>query len=195
MERQVQKSLIPLSCRRGPWFLLLFNIGLISLCYPVTSLGITSDEKNSLRGLTGVLVQNLDFHSVPTDITHRLPMHEIRVHVLDQLRQARIPVFKETTYGTKSGHPFLSIGGAISQIAGNFYAYTIIVELHQQAMFAPRQGSGWVVTWSVGSLSTGDMEQIHRRIALLVDQFIEDFVEVNPPSSLLKPIELQRPFL
>ncbi|MFB3146315.1 MAG: hypothetical protein ACE1ZO_04260, partial [Nitrospirales bacterium] len=64
-------------------------------------------------------------------------------------------------------------------IAANLYAYTIILELHQQADLLRNASRPWVVTWSLGSLSTGDIKKFQDRLQLLVRMFIQDYKEVN----------------
>jgi len=78
-----------------------------------------------------------------------------------------------------SQSPYLTIQGAISKIAQDYFAYTIMVEFHQEATLDSTSQPTWVVTWSTGALSTGGRDLFHQRIQILVEQFIHDFVEMN----------------
>ena len=80
----------------------------------------TPNEKDSLRGLQGVLVKRVDFNSQPANLTGKLVVHEIRTEVEAQLSQAGILILDEGGSPDSIELPFLQIQGAISQIAKIF---------------------------------------------------------------------------
>ncbi len=143
------------------------------------ALAATPNERDSLRGLQGVLVKRVDFNSHPANLMGKLVVHEIRTEVEAQLSQAGILILDESRYSDSVELPFLQIQGAISQIAKNYYAYSILVELHQRATLLQNLSRPSVVTWREGALSTGSMLKLRERIRFLVNKFIEDYKAAN----------------
>lgn len=135
-------------------------------------------EKESLRGLPGILLKPLNFISTPIKINGELPIFQLTAEIEAEFRHAGI-LLDEKAFESSNERPFLEIQCAVTQIAANLYAYTIILELHQQAALLRNASRPWVVTWSLGSLSTGDIKKFQDRLQLLVRMFIQDYKEVN----------------
>jgi len=138
----------------------------------------TLNEKESLRGLPGIVLKPMIFISTPTKVKHELPLSELTKEIQNKLRQSGI-LLDERTYERASERPFLEIQGAVTQIAANYYAYTILVELHQEATLMRNSSRPSVVTWSEGSLSTGDIKNFQEHVRFLVRMFIQDFQTMN----------------
>ena len=154
------------------------------------ALAATSNERDSLRGLQGVLVKRVDFNSQPANLAGKLVVQEIRTEVEGQLSQAGILILDEGGYPESVELPFLQIQGAISQIAKNYYAYSIFVELYQRATLLQNLSRPSVVTWREGALSTGSMLKLQERIKFLVNKFIEDYKEANSRASYAQSVSL-----
>jgi hypothetical protein len=138
----------------------------------------TVSEKESLRGLSGVVLKPMVFVSTPTKVKEELPLSDLTKEIHRTLQQSGMLL--EAQAGDLSGErPFLEIQGAVTQIAANYYAYTIVVELHQQATLMRNSSQPSLVTWSEGTLSTGDIQNFQKRIRLLVQMFIQDYQHVN----------------
>jgi len=150
----------------------------------------TPNERDSLRGLQGVLVKRVDFNSQPANLTGKLVVHEIRTEVEAQLSQAGILILDEGRYPDSVELPFLQIQGAISQIAKNYYAYSIFVELYQRATLLQNLSRPSVVTWREGALSTGSMLKLRERIRFLMNRFIQDYKEANSRTSHAQSVSL-----
>lgn len=162
----------------------------VATTWPVPGNAATEDQKDSLHGLTGVRVKRLEFTSFPTRLTAEIPVEELAASIKKQLQSAGIRVLDDVTSKDDANAPYLFIHGAVSQIAANYYAYTVLIDLYQPAALSSGGNSSWVVTWSSGALSTGDVLQIQQRIQLLVDLFIEDFQAINHPSRPVARLQL-----
>ena len=138
----------------------------------------TVSEKESLRGLPGIVLKPMTFISTPTQVKYDLLLSELTKEIQNKLRQSGI-LLDERTYERASERPFLEIQGAVTQIAANYYAYTILVELHQEATLMRNSSRPSVVTWSEGSLSTGDIKNFQEHVRFLVRMFIQDFQTMN----------------
>ncbi len=150
--------------------------------------GSTLFERESLRDMKGIVLNPINFTSTPTNIEHDLPLGEFRVQVETEMRNAGIPLLDHES-SSSSEVPHLQIQGAVSHITKNFYAYTIVIELHQEAaLLRKTEQSSLVVTWSEGLLSTGDIQNFRDRLLLLARLFILDFQSVNTPSSQVWPL-------
>lgn len=147
-----------------------------------TSRAATLGEMESLRGLPGIVLKPLTFIATPAKVKHELPLLELTTEIESTLRQSGILLDNHVTE-RGSEQPFLEIQGAVTQIAANYYAYTILVELHQTATLLSNSSRPLVVTWSEGSLSTGDIRNFQERIQLLVRMFIQDFQKMNASRS------------
>ncbi|RMH02836.1 MAG: hypothetical protein D6704_13515 [Nitrospirae bacterium] len=140
------------------------------------------------------MVKRLTVVSSPERVSASLPLHDIRLSVERQLKQAGIPVLDSPPARTAAHYSFLHIQGAIRQIAKQFYAYTIVIELQQYATLSRNSTHPLVVTWSVGALSTGDITKFQQRVSLLMEKFIQDYHEANahlsPDGTLSQGISL-----
>jgi len=146
----------------------------------------TLNEKESLRGLSGIVLKPLTFIATPRKAELALPLSELTKEIESQLGRLGI-LLDESRSPHSHDHPFLEIEGAVTQIAANYYAYTIVVELHQEATLRRNATRPWVVTWSAGALSTGDIQKFQERLRYLVGIFIQDFQQVNHSSSPAAP--------
>lgn len=142
----------------------------------------TVSERESLRGLPGVVLKPIKFALTPPQMELGFPLFDLRKEIEGQLREAGI-LLEVPTFDGSSQRPFLEIRGAVTKIAANYYAYTIVVELHQEVTLLRNASRPSVVTWSVGTLSTGDLENFPERIRLLVRMFIKDFQKMNTEQS------------
>lgn len=142
----------------------------------------TVSEKESLRGLPGIVLKPMTFVSTPTKVKHELPLSAMRKDIRSQFRQSGMLLDALTNEDTPE-RPFLEIQGAVTQIATNYFAYTIIVELHQEATLMRNSSHPSVVTWSEGSLSTGDIQNFQKHVRFLVRMFIQDFQTMNASRS------------
>ncbi|MDA0738345.1 MAG: hypothetical protein O2999_06520 [Nitrospirae bacterium] len=140
------------------------------------------NEKESLRGLSGIVLKPLAFVSTPTQIQDELPLWDLSKEIESQLRQSGL-LLAEHMDGQSYGRPVLEIQGAVTQIAANYYAYTVLIELHQEATLMSHSIHPSVVTWSEGTLSTGDIQNFQDRVRLLVRMFIQDFQQMNASPS------------
>ncbi len=168
---------------------LLIGVSLL-LLVGAEAFAATPNEKDSLRGLQGVLVKRVDFNSQPANLTGKLVVHEIRTEVEAQLSQAGILILDEGRYPDSVELPFLQIQGAISQIAKNYYAYGILVELYQRATLLQNLSRPSVVAWREGVLSTGSMLKLRERIRFLMNRFIQDYKEANSRASYAQSVSL-----
>ncbi len=139
-------------------------------------------ERESLRGLSGIVLMPLTFVSTPSKVREELPLSDLTKEIEGQFRQSGILLAKQMN-GRSKGGPFLEIQGAVTQIAANYYAYTVLIELHQEATLMSNSKHPSVVTWSEGTLSTGDIQNFQERVRLLVRMFIQDFQKMNASSS------------
>jgi len=146
------------------------------------AVGASLSEKESLRGLSGIVLKPLTFVSTPTKVQDELPLLDLSKEIESQLRQSGILLANQMDGRSNSG-PFLEIQGAVTQIAANYYAYTVLVELHQEATLMSNSIHPSVVTWSEGTLSTGDIQNFQDRVRLLVRMFIQDFQKENSSRS------------
>lgn len=142
----------------------------------------TTGEKESLRGLPGIVLKPMTFVSTPINVKEELPLSDLTEEIENQFRQSGILLDERISEGSKE-RPYLEIQGAVTQIAANYYAYTIVVELHQEAILMRNASRPSVVTWSEGTLSTGDIQKFQDRIRLLVRMFIQDFRTMNDSRS------------
>ena len=142
----------------------------------------TVSEKESLRGLGGIVLKPMTFVSSPSQVAQELPITDLTREVEQTLRQSGM-LLEEGLLDPSSDRPGLEIQGAITQIAANYYAYTIMVELRQQATLIHNASRPTVVTWSEGTLSTGDIEKFQERVRLLVSMFVKDFQQMNSAPS------------
>ena len=158
-------------------------IALVGMLLPLnTTRAATVSEKESLRGLSGIILKPMNFVSTPTKVQEELPLSELTKEIESRLRQSSILLDEKISQGTNE-RPYLEIQGAVTQIAANYYAYTIVVELHQEAILMRNASRPSVVTWSEGALSTGDIQKFQDRIRLLVRMFIQDFQTMNESRS------------
>jgi|GEM_PF-2130858 len=154
-----------------------------STFHPVGAASVS--EKESLRGLSGIVLKPMAFVSTPTQVQQDLPLSDLSREIESQLRQSGILLAEQMDGGSNviNGGPFLEIQGAVTQIAANYYAYTVLIELRQEATLMSNSTRPSVVTWSEGTLSTGDIQNFRDRVRLLVRMFIQDFQQVNTSSS------------
>lgn len=175
--------------RRTPSFRWLAGILFLSFLVMSDANASTSHERESLRDLPGVVLNSINFTSTPTNLEQDLPLVEFRSEVESEMRQAGIPLINLELPASSVTVPHLQIQGAVSQITANFYAYTIVIELHQEASLLKKAGQrSLVVTWSEGALSTGDIQHFRDRLMFLARLFIRDFQSVNGPSSQIWPL-------
>jgi len=153
----------------------------VSFCwgFSVAEASTSPHQKTSLQGVNGVWVKEPDFRSLHAEEIFEFSGKLLQREVMAQLQDAGIPIVDPVTVPSISQSPFLTIQGAISRISQDYFAYTIMVEFHQQATLHPKSHHTWVVTWSTGALSTGGMDLFQQRVHILLDQFIDDFVEMN----------------
>ena len=152
-----------------------------------SSWAATVSEKESLRGLPGIVLKPMIFISTPTKVKHELHLSALRKEIRSQFRQSGMLLDARTNEGARE-RPFLEIQGAVTQVAANFYAYTIVVKLHQEATLMGNSSRPSVVTWSEGSLSTGDIQNFQEHVRFLVRMFIKDFQTMNAARSPAWPL-------
>lgn len=157
---------------------MVFSLGMFQ---PVEAANMS--EKESLRGLSGIVLKPLTFVSTPTQVQEELPLSELLKEIESQLRQSGLLLVEQEKDRRSQGRPVLEIQGAVTQIAANYYAYTVLVELHQEATLMSHSIHPSVVTWSEGTLSTGDIQNFQDRVRLLVRMFIQDFQQMNASPS------------
>lgn len=151
----------------------------VCLGLPVSEASTSSHQKSSLQGVEGIWVKEPDFRSLNGGEVFEFSGKQLQRGAISQLQDAGIPILDPVKSQSYSQGPYLTIQGAISKIAQDYFAYTIMVEFHQEATLHPKSHQTSVVTWSTGALSTGGMDLFHQRIQILLDQFIRDFVEMN----------------
>ena len=147
--------------------------------YPTTKL-----EIESLRGLTGVgvIVEDL-----PNGIKRELPFdeNEIRMDVELKLRMAGIKVFSDKEYLKTPGAPFLYVVLNIGQMSNMPIFYFNIGIYVRQAVYLKRNpniqmlGATWE-TSVIGAIWKDLASQIRDNIKDLLDEFINDYLSVNP---------------
>jgi hypothetical protein len=161
----------------------IIAIALVGILVPISvSQAATAGEKESLRGLPGIVLKPMAFVSTPTNVHEELPLSDLTREIEKEFRQSGILLDERFSEGLKE-RPYLEIQGAVTQIAANYYAYTIVMELHQEALLMRNASRPSVVTWSEGTLSTGDIQKFQDRIRLLVRMFIQDFQSMNESGS------------
>ena len=164
--------------------MIMFFVSIFMAVTLSSSWAATVSEKESLRGLPGIVLKPMIFISTPTKVKHELHLSALRKEIRSQFRQSGMLLDARTNEGARE-RPFLEIQGAVTQVAANFYAYTIVVKLHQEATLMGNSSRPSVVTWSEGSLSTGDIQNFQEHVRFLVRMFIKDFQTMNaarPPA-------------
>jgi hypothetical protein len=153
----------------------------------------TDDAQNAtLRGLSGVRVliapldpklerAGLTAHQLQTDVEHRLQQAEVRVLSEEERRGVR-------------GTPTLSVkvDGLLAYNSQGLAAYTMSVEVYQEARLEANGASALAMTWRVGSITlvgSADLPTgIRNAVRALVDQFIDAYLRVTPrPAGSLAP--------
>lgn len=153
----------------------------------------TDDAQNAtLRGLSGVRVliapldpklerAGLTAHQLQTDVEHRLQQAEVRVLTEEERRGVR-------------GTPTLSVkvDGLLAYNSQGLAAYTMSVEVYQEARLEANGASALAMTWRVGSItlvgSANLPTGIRNAVRALVDQFIDAYLRVTPrPAGSLAP--------
>ena len=162
----------------------LAALGMLSLFVGGTCLGAPENERESLRGLTGVSVRIERL----SDSARRGGLDEqaIRTDVEQKLRQAGIQVLTAGQITAEPGSPVLYIHiNARAPWGSTNYAVNTIVALLQGAV-ASRNDSlrlREVKTWDVGYLTTvsrANLPQVRKTVSDLVDEFIGDWRAANP---------------
>ena len=171
----------------------MFNVGryvivmaLVGMLLPLSNTSAaTVSERESLRGLSGIVLKPMVFVSTPTNVHEELPLSDLMREIESQFRKSGMLLDEQVSDGSTE-RPYLEIQGAVTQIAANYYAYTIVMELHQEVFLMRNASRPLVVTWSEGTLSTGDIQKFQDRIRLLVRMFIQDFRAMNESFSTSK---------
>ena len=170
-----------------PWVVLPGFLGIVD------AHASTANERETLRDISGMVVNSITFTSTPTSLERDLPLRELRAEVESEMREAGIPLIEQGSTASSGDVPHLQIQGAVSQITSNYYAYTIIIEVHQAASLWKKAGQpSLVVTWSEGALSTGDIQHFRDRLLFLTRLFIRDYQSVNGSSPQIWPLSWGR---
>lgn len=176
---------------------MLLAIICLTFALPVTAQNsLFEKQKATLRGLTGVyvLVEKINDSVKDYGITE----NQIRTDVELRLRKAGIRVLSQSESFNTPGEPYLyiKIGIVNIQTSGdNFrfgYAYDITVSLEQDVLLerkimadknTPVQIPISAATWERGTLGVlpkADVRSIRDDVNDYIDQFINDFLAVNP---------------
>jgi hypothetical protein len=152
---------------------------------------VLGDEsaRKSLKGLTGVYVLIEDLGPNKQEVGG-LTTSQLQSDVELKLRKVGIRVLTKEEWSATKGSPYLYV--RISPVVQpDFYAYSIEVELKQVVVLlrAPIYVSG--ATWSTGSAGsvgkTNFVKGLRDSVGDLIDQFINDYLAVNPITPAAKP--------
>jgi hypothetical protein len=142
----------------------------------------------SLRGLTGVGVSVESFSS---EVKDKLPFdkNQIRADVELKLRKAGIKVLSDEERFNTPGMPFLYVRVQIIETSDVLpdllpvFGYNITVQLHQQVYLARNFELLFGTTWEksvTGAVNIRNVSTTRDRIKDFLDQFISDYLLVNP---------------
>ena len=177
------------SLRFFPWLVVLMGSFGVLVGYSTETGASTSYERETLRDIPAIVLNPINFTSTPTGLDKALPLEELRKEVEMEMRKAGVPLLPNDSMSSLDEFPHLQIQGAVSQITTNYYAYTILIQLHQEATLGKKAGQrSLVVTWSEGTLSTGDIQKFQDRVMLLARLFIDDYLSVNPQTAQAWPL-------
>jgi len=138
-------------------------------------------EVNSLRGLKGVHVL---VAKLPPDFEGNLTREQIQTDVELKLRLVGIKVVSEKEQFSMPGRPYLYVTVCGVKTFTEGVAWQIDIQLSQD-VYLERDPKISVdaTTWSVGRggfLGKMKIEEIRNEVKDLVDQFINDYLSVNP---------------
>ena len=153
------------------------------LLIPSSVYAQTDDEVESLRGLKGVYVLIDSLH--PDIEADGLRENQIHTDVELKLRLAGIKVLNEVEYLMEKGKPYLYIRFNSFRHESGLHIINIGVGLNQ-SVYLERDLNIKVygaVTWDLyytGTVGAKNVNQIRDIIKDLVDEFINDYLSVNP---------------
>ena len=142
-----------------------------------------SDEKETLRGLTGVQVVVEDLR--PEVERRGLTRDQIQTDVELRLRRNKIRVLSTDESFITPGKPWLYVSVTVGPCEESlFAAFNISLELKQQVILERDQTKvpfaiTWI-KWGVGAESVNNLQSIRDWVKEYVDIFSNDFLAVNP---------------
>ena len=134
-------------------------------------------DRESLRDLDGV--------RVAVEEASGIPAGELKTAVESQLRQAGIHVLNAGEFPV--GDPYLSVRATASKENGGVIAYNVelsfvqVVFLRRNPAVTFNHGQTWKASVQVALAPAARIgESIRRELSRQVDQFIKDYLSVNP---------------
>lgn len=147
---------------------------------------LAADDKETLRGIRGfnVVVEQLP-RVVDRSGTRR---EEVKNLLEARLRKAGLKILSEDealSQSSISGYPYLYVYTDITPYSkGDFFVYHIVVELRQRStLMRDPSLSVYTATWSrsrCGAARKYRWKELQNDIVKLLNEFIDDFREVNP---------------
>jgi hypothetical protein len=157
-------------------FTLIFSLAAVA-----ASQTFTADQKQSLKGLGGLLlVVEFTEKAVEAD---GLRKDDLENAIAARLRSSGIRLFSSTEWSATPGIPYLHVLVNTLKSDLGFYSYKIDVQLNQEIILKRDSNISMMsTTWNRGSLGHIGVNRIHvirNDIMGYVNQFIQDHQAVN----------------
>ena len=156
---------------------------LVLMASPCIVFGASKSERESLKGMSGVLV-SVDVKKQSLE-THGITEAMLKTDVEMKLRVARIKVFDNRNDPDldRTGRPELSIG-VVAIKFDPAAVYVFLISLTQDVNLSRGKNPVRATTWirmgeSHGGVDTAH-EGIRKKIGDVVDAFINDYLAANP---------------
>ena len=139
--------------------------------------------KESLKGLKGVMV---DVEEIASNIEKDgLKRNSIQTDVKKKLRKAGIKVLTKKEKQKTPGMPWLYVSISSGKISPRLYAYTMRLELIQSVALVRNtrilcNASTWKSSEKIGAVDETNVKSLRYSLLDLVDEFIFDYLFVNP---------------
>ena len=136
------------------------------------------DEKESLRGLNGLVVRVTDLHPGVQHLTRQ----QLETDVELRLRVAGVPVLAERAEHLQLPHLYVSVNMAAVPKRGSrdWYMASILLQVKQKVRLARRSNTLYASTWDTNLLVAGEANYIRESLRHMVDSFLNDYLEMNP---------------
>lgn len=162
------------------YIILTFTL-LLSLCSFAAAQTFTADQKQSMKGLGGLLlVVEFTESSVEAD---GLRKEDLENAIAARLRSAGIRMVSSAEWSATPGIPYLHVLVNTLKSELGFYSYKIDVQLNQEIVLKRDTNISMMsTTWNRGSLGHIGVSRIHvlrNDIMGYVNQFIQDYQAVN----------------
>lgn len=161
------------------------DYGVSTTAPPAPKFRYISDDKETLRGLNGVLVVVEKLN--PSAERDGLTAEQLRVDTELRLRKAGVRVLSQKECAMDERSPYLYVAVNLrterAPLEGA-YIFSISVELLQEVYlrgnaYAKTHATTWS-TESVGSVGQHNLRQVREAVGNYVDIFLNDYLAVNP---------------